>query len=450
MVTPLAFIETLIIPSPKFPVKIEIPPKKPYNPLMRAEIISIGTEILVGSILNTNARFLSQALADQGVDVYHQTTIGDNVSRIVDGLENAVSRADIVILSGGLGPTEDDVTAQALAKFLGKPLVLHKPTYRSIQRRLKIHKLRMTRLIAQQCYVPQGSIIVQNDNGTASGIICPAVRQNQKRWIVALPGPPRELEPMFLKKVLPVLKRLAKIKSSYFLRRSLKIADLIEVQVAEKVKDLLKLKPPLTVGIYARPGEVELKIMAKASSPSQAQKMIQPIENKIRRIFKEKIYGADSDSLSSMAGDLFRKKKKTLSVAESCTGGLLSSLITDTPGSSDYYLGGIVAYDNAIKTKMLGIPRPLLRKYGAVSPQTAQVMAQNVRKIFNSDYGLGITGIAGPSGGSTKKPVGLVCIALSDGQKTTVTKHHFSGTRAEIKDRSAKTALNLLRITLNK
>jgi nicotinamide-nucleotide amidase len=450
MVASLASLGALIIPSAKFPVKIEIPPDKLYNRLMRAEIISIGTELLVGAILNTNARFLSQALADRGIDVYRQTTVGDNVGRIVETLERALPGSDILILSGGLGPTEDDVTSQALAKFVKKPLIVHKPTYKSIQKRLKTYKLRMTRLIARQCYVPQGSIILQNDNGTASGILYPLTHQNQKRWIVALPGPPRELEPMFLKKALPALTHLAKIKRQYFLRRSLKIAGLIEVQVAQKAQDLLKLKPPLTVGIYARPGEVELKIMTKAGSQNQAKKMIRSVENKIRARFKEKIYGADSDSLGSALGALLRKKKKTLSTAESCTGGLLSSLITDIPGSSDYYVGGLVAYDNSVKIKELGLSKSLLGKYGAVSAPVAETMAQNIRETLNTDYSIAITGIAGPSGGSTKKPVGLVYIALSSRQKTIVTKNHFSGTRAEIKDRSAKTALNLLRIALCK
>ena len=412
---------------------------------MRAEIISIGTEILIGSILNTNARFLSQTLARHGIDVYHQVTVGDNLGRIIECFDAAAGRADIVIASGGLGPTEDDVTMAALARFLGKELVMHRPTYQAILRRLKKRKLPMTRLIAKQCFVPKDSIIFKNEDGTAPGVLNHRIHEDRQKWFLVLPGPPRELERMFIEEALPSLVRAAKIKREHFVVRSVKISGLMETQVAQKVTDLLKLKPPLTVGIYAKPDEVELKIMAKSSSEPRAAAMADRVEKIIRRRLKDKIFGLDQESMASSTGKLLKKRRLFLSVAESCTGGFLSKCLTETPGSSDYYRGGIVAYDNRVKIQQLKVPEALIRKYGAVSGQTAKKMAQNVRVIFKTDFGIGITGIAGPSGGSKRKPVGLVYIAIAGPQATRCSENFFFGNRPEIQERASHQALDLLR-----
>ncbi len=413
---------------------------------MRAEIISIGTELLLGSILNTNARFLSQRLAENAIDVFHQATVGDNVDRIVQSFEAALKRSDIVIASGGLGPTEDDVTMQALSKVLGKPLSLHKPTYSAILNRLKIRKYRMTQLIARQCFVPPDSAVLQNINGTAPAVLCETRALHQKKWILVLPGPPRELEPLFESKALPLLLKKTGIKKEFFILRSLKIAGLVEAEVASKVTDLLKLRPPLTLGIYARPGEVELKIMAKSKSRKTAARMVRGLEKKIRGRLGNKIFGADSETLSSVIGELLKKQKKTLSVAESCTGGLLSNLITETSGSSKYYLGGIIAYSNRIKTKELCVRESLLAKHGAVSAQVAKEMAINARTLYKSNYAIAVTGIAGPNGGSPKKPVGLVYTAIASNRGVRCFKNVFFGNRTEIKSRAAYTALDQLRL----
>ena len=411
----------------------------------RAEIISIGTEILIGSILNTNARFLSETLARHGIDVYHQVTVGDNPSRIIECFDAAARRSDIVIASGGLGPTEDDVTMLALSRFLGKGLVLHRPTYQAILRRLKKRKLSMTRLIAKQCFVPKDSILFTNENGTAPGVLNHRIYQGRQKWFLVLPGPPRELERMFVQEALPALVRAAKIEREHFVVRSVKISGLLETQVAQKVTDLLKQKPPLTVGIYAKPDEVELKIMAKSSSGPRAAAMADKTEKIIRRRLKEKIFGVDQESMASAVGKLLKKKKLFLSVAESCTGGFLSKSITEIPGSSDYYRGGIVAYDNRVKIQQLKVPETLIRKHGAVSSQTAKKMAQNVRAIFKTDFGIGITGIAGPSGGSKRKPVGLVYIAIAAAGGAQCSENFFFGSRPEIQERASHKALDLLR-----
>ncbi len=415
---------------------------------MRAEIISIGTELLLGSILNTNARFISQRLAEHAIDVYHQVTVGDNVDRIVLCLKTAAARSDIVISSGGLGPTEDDVTLKALSIFLGKPLVIHQPTYRAILRQLKKHKIGATPLVIRQCAIPQKAIVFQNKNGTAPALLIPTVLNQERKYFIVLPGPPRELEPLLVQKVLPKLLRCARIKREFFVVRSLKMAGVVESQIAEKVTDLLRRKPPLTVGIYARPGEVELKVMAKSFSKSKATAMARRLEMEIRKRLKGKIYGVNEETLSSVVGDSLRKNKKTLSIAESCTGGLVSHLVTQTAGSSDYFYGGVVAYSNPIKTRLLFIPKKTVKYHGAVSRAVAKKMSDNVRIFFQTDYGIGITGIAGPGGGSPKKPVGLVYIALSDGQKTLCERKRFFGSRQDIQSRAAVAALDLLRLKL--
>ncbi len=417
---------------------------------MKAEIISIGTELLVGSILNTNVRFLSQKLAENAIDLYHQVTVGDNPDRIIECLEQAVKRSDLVIASGGLGPTEDDVTVKSVARFLKTPLVFHKNIHKAIVRRLKLKNRRMLPLIKRQCYAPQGAFVLENKNGTASGILAETFWRGQKKWILLLPGPPRELEPLFLEKALPLFLRRSKLKKEHFVVRSVRISGLLEAEAAVKMNDLLKSKPPLTVGIYAKPGEVELKIMVKSASHAKALASAQKTENTIRRRFGEKVYGVDGETLSSALGDLLLRRKKTLSVAESCTGGFLSTLITDIPGSSDYFLGGVVAYSDEVKTSKLGVSAKMLKKYGAVSAPVAFFMAKNCRIRFSSDYGVGITGIAGPSGGSGKKPVGLVYIAISGAAGTRVFKNQFFGNRTEIKNRAAQTALDLLRLHLMK
>jgi len=416
---------------------------------MRAEIISIGTELLLGSILNTNARFLAQKLSESAVDVYHQVTVGDNIERISACFERALSRADLVISSGGLGPTEDDATLRGLANTLKRPLVLHLPTYHAVEKRLKIRGYRMTKLIAKQCYLPERSkSVFQNIRGTAPGVLYEVARGPLKKLLLVLPGPPRELEPMFANFALPAILRLSREPRQAFMAKSLHLANVAESRVAEKITDLLKWKPPLTVGIYAKPGEVELKIMAKSENHKKTVRMVRKTENILRKRLGKLIYGVDGETLSSAVGGLLRKKKKTLSVAESCTGGLLGHLLTETPGSSRYFLGGIVTYHNKAKTALLKVSPKSLKKAGAVSESVAKQMAKGVRTRFGTDFGIGITGIAGPDGGTKKKPVGLVYIAISNRGKGLCRKFLFFGSRSDIKMQAAKKALNRLRLEL--
>ncbi len=417
---------------------------------MKAEIISIGTEILIGSILNTNARFLAQKLAENGIDVYHQTAVGDNAGRIVEAFRLAASRADILISSGGLGPTEDDVTMKSVSRFTGRQLLLHRPTHTHICRVLERRGYPITRFVARQCYLPKDSFIMQNERGTAPGVLIEFSRENQKKWLLVLPGPPKELEPIFIRQALPLLIKRTHTKREHFIVKSIKITGLLESQVAQKTTDLLKLKPPLTVGIYASPGMVELKIMGKSRSLKQISKKIIGIEKIIRKRFGNHVFGTGNETLASTTGTLLRKIGKKLATAESCTGGLLSHLITEVPGSSDYFLGSVVAYHNRIKSSQLNIDLPAIKKNGAVSETVAKKMAQNVRDLLKSDYGIGITGIAGPGGSSKAKPVGLVYIAVAAKRRTFCKKFRFFGTRSEIKSSAAHKALDSLRLELLK
>ena len=415
---------------------------------MRAEIISIGTEILIGSITNTNSRFLSEQLAQNAIDVYHHVTVGDNVVRLIDCLETAASRSDLIITSGGLGPTEDDITLEAILKFLNVKSIFHAPTHHHIQSRLQKAGLRLTKLALRQCLVPRGALVFKNEKGAAPGLLMSFLRQEKKKWLLVLPGPPRELEPLLLTLALPALLKKAGIKRETFLIKNILITGLTETQVAEKIGNLLALRPPLTVGIYAKPGLVTLKIMAKAPHFSLAQKNILKIENKIKQYLGSTVFGADHDTLSSVLGELLRKKRKTLAVAESCTGGLLGSLLTDTPGSSTYFKGGVIAYDNQIKIDRLGINPQTLKKYGAVSKPIASEMSQGARLGFDAKIGIGITGIAGPDGATPSKPVGLVFISISTQKHLKVYRCFFTGNRHEIKSRAAHKALDLVRLFL--
>jgi nicotinamide-nucleotide amidase len=373
---------------------------------MKAEIIAIGTELLLGHIVNTNAAFLSQKLAEIGIDVYYQTTVGDNPGRLEEAIKKAAARSDIVITSGGLGPTVDDITIETIARLIKR----------------------------------KGVKWIRNNVGTAPGLITEYIGKT----LIALPGPPREIEPMFEKDIIPYLKRLSGAKVS-MISRSIKTTGLAESQVNGLVKDLLALKPPTTVGIYAKLGQVELKIMSKANDKAAARRSIAKIERKIRLKLKDRIFGYDDETLESAVGKILSKKRLTIATAESCTGGLLAHRITNISGSSDYFLMGLITYSNAAKIDILGVPEILIKDFGAVSEPVALAMADRIRIKAGSDIGVGITGIAGPTGGTKKKPMGLVYIALAAKNKKVVRELRFKGSREEVKFQASQIALDMIR-----
>ena len=410
---------------------------------MKAEIIAVGTEILLGHIVNTNTSYLSRSLAGLGIDVYHQSAVGDNPARLSAMLIRALNRSDIVITTGGLGPTVDDITLETIAGATGKNLVFKKGIFKRIKNNFKRRGYRMPKEARRQAFVPEGANALRNDVGTAPGLII----ESYNKIIIALPGPPRELTPIVERFVVPYLKKIH--PAAYTIKsRTLKLMGLAESQVNVKVKDLLKLSGDLTVGIYAHVGQVDLKITCKAKTKKETDQKIKRIENKIRRRFGKYIFGIDSETLEKVVGELLIKKKKALAIAESCSGGYISSLVTNSPGSSKYFIMGVVAYNNKIKTDFLGIDKKIIKEKGAVSKEVASLMAKRVRQLADTDFGIGVTGIAGPAGGSKNKPIGTVYIALSSNRRATLKKFTFIGTRQEIKLQAAQQALNLLRLSL--
>ena len=406
---------------------------------MKAEIISIGTEILLGHIINTNASYLSEKLAESGIDVYYHTTVGDNPARLAQSLKQAVSRSDIVITTGGLGPTVDDITTETVATLTARPLVLNKSILKDLKKYFKIRKHKFPPENIRQAYIPEGAKWIANKVGTAPSLTI----EYEGRTIICLPGPPRELEPMFERQITPYIRKMSggwTIKS-----RTIKTTGLAESQVNGLVKDLLNLKPPTTVGIYAKLKEVDLKIMAKAENEKTADRAMKTVEKKIRSRLKDYIFGYDDERLEDAAANILFKKKKTIAVAESCTGGFVSSRLTDVNGSSKYFLMGLVAYSNLVKKAVLGVNDKTLKKHGAVSRQVAFEMAKGIRNLAGSDIGLGITGIAGPTGGTASKPVGLVYIAIVINGRQIVKEFRFKGTRSEIKFQASQAALDMIR-----
>ncbi len=376
---------------------------------MKAEIISVGTELLLGQILNTNQQWLSQKLAENGIDVYYQSVVGDNPERLAEAVRLGMSRSDLVITSGGLGPTVDDITVSSLSTIFPSG---YRGTFK-------------------------------NDAGTAPGYLF----ESAKKIVIALPGPPRELNPMFEYKVVPFLRRRFK-PAGIIKTRTLKIAGMAESKVDAKVKSLLKSPPPLTVGIYSKPSIVELKITARAKNERLAEKMIDKADRKISSLLRGHIFGRDSQSLEEVVGNRLAAAGKTIAAAESCTGGLISERLTGIPGSSAYFKGAVIAYSNAVKTSVLGVKPSTIKKFGAVSRQAAREMATGIMRLTGSSYGLSVTGIAGPSGATRDKPVGLVYISLACPVKTICRQLHFRGDREIVRFKASQAALELVRVSL--
>ncbi len=406
---------------------------------MNAEIICIGTELLLGHIVNTNASFIAARLAEAGIDHYFQVTVGDNPKRLSDTIRNALKRSNVIITTGGLGPTVDDITAHTIAGALNMRLVLDRSAISGMNEFFKRlnHKIPKTSL--RQALVPEGARCLNNPLGTAPGIVI----ESGEKIIIALPGPPREMQPMMENHVIPYLKK--KFCGKIIKSRSIKLIGIAEAAVNDKVKDLLELSGPVQVGIYAKQREVELKIMAKAENEKLTDLEIAKIEKQIRKRLGEYVYGADKETLEQIVGDRLIKKNKTIATAESCTGGLAANLLTNVSGSSSYFKEGLITYSNESKVKYLGVPPKLIKDHGAVSPEVAKRMAKGIREKAGTDIGLGITGIAGPTGATKSKPVGLVYIALATKNKLICKQFNFLGSRIEIKYQAAMAALDLLR-----
>lgn len=418
---------------------------------MIAEVINIGSELLLGEIINTNAAFISTRLTNIGIDCYYQSTVGDNFDRIKSVLDIALTRSDILIITGGLGPTDDDITMQAVAEFFNANLILDQNTLEKIENFFKSLKREMHPANKKQALIPQGSIVIENPAGTAPGIVWEINNYGPdriKKVILIFPGVPHELEAMWENSAENYLKQYSK---EILVTRNLKYFGIAEAELAEKVKDLMEKANP-TVAPLVGAGEARLRIAAKAKNFEEANIMIDKVEKEILSRTKDYFYGYDGETLEQIVGELLIEKDLTVAVAESCTGGLISSKLTDISGSSAYTKLNFTTYSNEAKIKTLGVSDKIIENYGAVSDKTAISMAEGVRAVSNCDIGLGITGIAGPTGGTETKPVGLVYIGICDKHKIKVHEVRIPSylSRKDIKYRASQHALNYLRMFILK
>lgn len=409
---------------------------------MSAEIICVGTEMLLGDILNSNAQYIALQLAQLGIPHFYQTVVGDNVDRIKEVIEIASQRAEILIFTGGLGPTPDDLTCETIADFFGSPLIERPEVIEDITKKYKARNRTMSASNRKQALIPEGAEILPNPTGTAPGIIW---QQNANLTIFTFPGVPSEMHRMWEETAVPYLKSQGWGEQIIY-SRMLRFWNVPESAMAEKVSALLNLPNP-TVAPYASKGQVKLRVSAKASSEAEAESLIEPVAKQIQEIAGLDYFGADDDTLASVVGDLLRKSGETLSVAESCTGGTLGGMLTDIAGSSDYFWGGVISYDNSVKAGILGVNSEDLEKYGAVSSIVAEQMAVGVRKQLDTTWGLSITGIAGPGGGTETKPVGLVYVGLAGENGVESFEFQFNPVRGRslIRHFSACNALDSLR-----
>lgn len=419
---------------------------------MNIELISVGTELLLGDIVNTNAQYLSKELASLGINVYCQLTSGDNIERLKACFEFSFKRADIIITTGGLGPTGDDITKEAAAEFFGQELILDEDSWKIIEDRCSKYSgstLNIPKNNIKQAMFPKEAIIIPNDNGTAPG----AVLEKDGKKIVVMPGPPSEMKAMFSKYVLPMLLKDNKYK---FKSKYIRFYGIGESELEIRLLELLNEQTNPTVALYAKEGEVLIRVTAKSESIAECEKLLKEKIDQIKYICGDYIYliGGDeiSDSqteLDTVVAKLLIENNISISVAESCTGGLISSHLINYPGISDVFLEGCVTYSNEAKMKRLGVKKSTLDTYGAVSSQTAEEMAIGVAKALNSDIGISTTGIAGPDGGSKDKPVGLVYIGIYYKDKVYSIKKVFVGDRRKIRIRSTREALNQIRILIS-
>jgi nicotinamide-nucleotide amidase len=410
---------------------------------MKAEILAVGTELLLGDIVNTNAQYIARKLAELGISVYNHSAVGDNEERLLEAYELAFERADLVITTGGLGPTKDDLTKEVGSKFFDKNLILHEDSYKLLEQFFEMRNLPVSDGNKKQAYFPEGSIILKNDNGTAPGCI---IEENNK-ILIMLPGPPKEMIPMFEQSVIPYLK---KFDNGVLHSKVLRICGIGEGTMAESIGDIIDNQTNPTVAPYAKEGEVTLRITARATSEEEAVKIIRPTETKIREILGEHIYGTGDTTLEEVVGELLIEKSLTLSVAESCTGGLLAGKIINYPGISSVFKEGVVAYSNEAKTSRLKVSEATLEKYGAVSQETAAEMAEGIAKTAGTAIGISTTGIAGPTGATEAKPIGLVYVGLYINGNTKTKELNLSGDRQKIRERTVISALDWLRRELTR
>ena len=412
---------------------------------MVCELISVGTELLLGNIVNTNTQFLAEKCALLGLSMYHQVIVGDNRERLTQVIRTALDRSDIVILTGGLGPTEDDLTKEVCAEVMGFSLAEDPHTRQMIESYFKnnIYK-EIPDNNWKQAIVPQGAIVLDNHNGTAPGLIL----EKDNKTAILLPGPPNELIPLFNEQVYPYLEKL---RPEVIRSQMVKVCGIGESQVEDKLLDLIDSQTNPTIATYAKTGEVHLRITASAATTEEADSMIKPVVKEIKKRLGDAVYSTkENESLEMAAVRLLKKNGLTLTPAESCTGGMLAARLVNVPGVSDVYREGYITYSNKAKRRLLDVNKSTLKKYGAVSEQTAREMAIGGVFANGADVCVATTGIAGPDGGTEEKPVGLVYISCYLKDKVTVERFQFKGNREKIREQTVVKALDLLRRSILK
>ena len=405
-----------------------------------AEIIAVGTELLLGNIANTDAQDISQGLSELGINCYYHTTVGDNHDRLTNAIETAVSRADIIITTGGLGPTYDDITKETVCEAFDVKLVPHQPTLRRIESFFRRIGRPFTENNLKQAYLPEGCTALENNWGTAPGCAFYA----RGKHVVVLPGPPRECRPMFRNCAMPYL---AALSESVLVSRNIRIFGMGESAVEQKLRERMRTSENPTIAPYAKDGEVLLRVTASAPDREGALRLTEPVVAEIADILGDIIYGVDVENLETLVHKLLKEKGHVLAVAESCTGGMIAARMTAVPGASDIFAGGVCAYQTSLKTSLLGISAQAIEHDGVVSKATARAMAASVCRATGATLGIGVTGLAGPGGDGSAVPVGTVFVALHDTLtgKTVTRSGNFGDERHRVRQMACNTALDMVR-----
>ena len=405
------------------------------------EIITIGTEILLGHLIDTNAVHIARELADAGVDVYAKHSVGDNTERLAAMLSDTLSRADGAITTGGLGPTVDDLTKDAVARAAGVGLELHEPSLHAIEERFKVFGRTMSENNRRQAILPVGAHVLENPHGTAPGFV---IVRTDGKFIACMPGVPREMKPMLAERLIPWLKSRYQLRSAIY-TKTIRTAGWGESEVDRRIEDLFRSQENPKIAVLAHEGRVDIKVMAKAASREEADAMIAPLAAELRGRLGSGIFGEDADTLPGAIIRECARRGLHIATAESCTGGAISDALVSVPGASQAFVGGIVAYDNAVKTTLLGVDAALIARVGAVSEEVARAMAVGARDRLGAQVAIATTGIAGPDGGTDEKPVGLVWFGLANADGSVDTESMtFPGNRDDVRRRATTAALSLL------
>ncbi len=407
---------------------------------MKAEIITIGDEILIGQIVDTNSAWMAKQFNLNGIEVYQITSVHDDSEHIFQAIKKAEEKVDLVVLTGGLGPTKDDITKNVLCNYFNTKLVFHEPTFSQIKERFSKRNIDLNKLNRDQALVPESCTVLYNKAGTAPGMWF----EKNDTVFVSVPGVPFEMQYLVEYEIIPRLVKLGKTKAIF--HKTILTQGIPESMLALKLEEWENSLPEnIKLAYLPNPMSVRLRLSAMGIDKTSLKKQVEDEVEKLLKIIPKNIYGFDNETMAEVIGRMLKTKEKTLSVAESCTGGYISHLITSVPGSSQYYKGAVTAYSNEVKKNVLGVKEATLMEFGAVSEQVAKEMALGVKKALNSDYAVATTGIAGPDGGTEEKPVGTVWIAVAGENKVFATKFVFGNNRERNIIRSSQTALQLLR-----